>query len=883
MAETDCHCLDFSCDISDIWDEIASRSAVWALERSISLRDAVLLLPLAHHLTPARLAFGRRGGWIPRIETVRTLVASCPPVSKPVAEALSFDIAEDRLRAEAMLDEQDWARQWMRRDRRGFDEAVGRLVGSAHRLAHRLCGIAPAERDDWLLHARGLLDAPGDPAATERVLARAALEWAAASGPFATDPLFDIRPSGWILVQAGGKDLIGDGILGAAGDVPCLVLQADRPDSDPLPACAASTKVSEAVCADFEDEAEACAAQLLGLLSAGMQPVALIALDRLLVRRVGALLARRQVPVLDETGWKLSTTRAAAGVMALLRAASKQATTDELLDWLKSLPHGHAGVPIGTALDALEGTLRKSGWARVDALRLAPMEGAAARTRDWAVPLLQALGEGGRMTLAQWTERLRHALQSSGQWESLLEDAAGRQVVRVLRLVASFESMPSKLTLTIELPFLEFVRIVDTMLEHATYDPPPPVRPPVVVITPLRRALLRPFAAAVLPGSDERRLGMLSAPDPLLGDSLAAALGMPSVSEQQRDEAQALSHLLRLPEVVLLRRRQEMGELLAPSLLLERLRLMRERAGAPLVAARELRERRVVSMRAQPRPAPVATGALPASLSASTVEALRDCPYRFFARAVLRLREPDELEDEAAKRDYGNWLHEVLLRFHEQRAAPGALDAEAEQLRRLAAEQREAHGIDPDSFLPFEASFERFVGHYLKWLHERDAAGARWLEGESERRAPMPEIEGVELQGRIDRIDDVRADGRMVRELIDYKTVPLPALRERVRDPLEDTQLAFYAALELLRDDPPPALVAAYLALDEGQGVTVVRHEEVEDSARQLLQGLGDELRRMRAGAPLPALGEGRVCEFCEARGLCRRDHWDDNECATGA
>jgi ATP-dependent helicase/nuclease subunit B len=250
---------------------------------------------------------------------------------------------------------------------------------------------------------------------------------------------------------------------------------------------------------------------------------------------------------------------------------------------------------------------------------------------------------------------------------------------------------------------------------------------------------------------------------------------------------------------------------------------------------------------------------------------------------VLRLREPEELEDDAAKRDYGNWLHEVLLRFHEQRAAPGPLEAEASTLRRLAAEQREAHGIDPDSFLPFEASFERFVGYYLKWLHGRDAAGARWIEGESERRVRMPEIEGIELQGRIDRIDELRADGAVVRELIDYKTVPLPSLRERVREPLEDTQLAFYAALELLGEDPPPVLAAAYLALDEAQGVTASRHETVEDTARQLLEGLGDELRRMRAGAPLPALGEGRVCEFCEARGLCRRDHWDDSECTTQA
>jgi ATP-dependent helicase/nuclease subunit B len=30
----------------------------------------------------------------------------------------------------------------------------------------------------------------------------------------------------------------------------------------------------------------------------------------------------------------------------------------------------------------------------------------------------------------------------------------------------------------------------------------------------------------------------------------------------------------------------------------------------------------------------------------------------------------------------------------------------------------------------------------------------------------------------------------------------------------------------------------------------------------------------LRGGAGLPALGEGASCEYCAARGLCRRDDW---------
>ena len=45
---------------------------------------------------------------------------------------------------------------------------------------------------------------------------------------------------------------------------------------------------------------------------AGATPVALVAQDRVLVRRVRALLERMQIDLIDETGWTLSTTRAAA-------------------------------------------------------------------------------------------------------------------------------------------------------------------------------------------------------------------------------------------------------------------------------------------------------------------------------------------------------------------------------------------------------------------------------------------------------------------------------------------------------------------------------------------------------------------------------------------
>jgi len=90
------------------------------------------------------------------------------------------------------------------------------------------------------------------------------------------------------------------------------------------------------------------------------------------------------------------------------------------------------------------------------------------------------------------------------------------------------------------------------------------------------------------------------------------------------------------------------------------------------------------------------------------------------------------------------------------------------------------------------------------------------------------------------------------------------------------------------QDEPGGTLGAAYLTLDERDRISVVDHKGLEgrgiaDSARALVQGVGDELERIRAGAPLPPLGEGQACDWCEARGLCRRDHWQPEPAAAEA
>ena len=47
-----------------------------------------------------------------------------------------------------------------------------------------------------------------------------------------------------------------------------------------------------------------------------------------------------------------------------------------------------------------------------------------------------------------------------------------------------------------------------------------------------------------------------------------------------------------------------------------------------------------------------------------------------------------------------------------------------------------------------------------------------------------------------------------------------------------------------------------------------------KDSDFDAIARILSDMARIAEGAPLPALGEGKACEYCAARGLCRKDFW---------
>jgi ATP-dependent helicase/nuclease subunit B len=261
---------------------------------------------------------------------------------------------------------------------------------------------------------------------------------------------------------------------------------------------------------------------------------------------------------------------------------------------------------------------------------------------------------------------------------------------------------------------------------------------------------------------------------------------------------------------------------------------------------------------------PVGAALMPTTLSQSAYEDLRECPYRFFALRQLGLAQVEELESEVGKRDFGIWLHEVLKRFHEGLALDGVTEAGhwPERLDAASVQVTLAIALEDGDFLPYAASWPAVRDGYLAWLAQHVAQGTQFASAETSHRQ---NVGMVTLHGRIDRMDATPDGGVLV---LDYKTENSAKTAARVKNPAEDTQMAFYAAL--LPDD---TLRAAYLNVGENT-TKMVEQKQVMHARDALIEGIVSDMKRIASGAALPALGDGDACVYCKARGLCRKDFW---------
>ncbi len=863
-------------DGRDTWSQALGELAAAIAAHQVHPADAVVLVPYAQLMGQARQAWAAcapalgapavpvRAGFVPRFETTMnwaSAVSGQLGFFAPTGDDLRMDVAFDTLTAASLL-------QRIGHDKH-VNELSGRLMDAAWSLARVAAAQPPDGRAAWGAElAARLVEGLDTPVlALEGTVGSMALVWAAHSA-YATDRLFQARPALLAVIDGFQSEPLGRALQAHAG-VPALSIALSPVAlGDDVPQPAPSATLHTAL--DAEDEAERAAACVLQHLAAGRSPVALVAQDRSLVRRVAAMLAQRGVRMRDETGWKLSTTRAAAGVVGLLRACTWDASTDAVLDWLKNAPTWPEPV-----LVAAEAELRKLGiraWRDVPDSPAVPNEDEVnpplAHARTLAAPvnaLRQQLVQA--RPLSAWLRDLRLALQTAGQWDALALDDAGQQVLEALRLhdgaEQAFDFAP---TMTLA----ALTRWAEQVLEGSSFKPEHPLDEQVVIL-PLEQLLGRPMAAVVFPGCDELSLPVSPEPGGPWTPTQRLLLGLPSRAELASAARSAWNHALQLPHVDVLWRTSAGGERVMPSGFVQTLLL-----DHPMPLAPDPRAARAVALAPTLPPLPVGQALPVTRLSASAYDDLRRCPYRFFALRQLRLQTADELDSELDKRDFGNWLHSTLSRFHDalktNQNPPLALDfvARTALLNIASEEATQALGLSAVEFLPFAAAWPRVRDGYLAWLAEHEAIGAQFETSETKRELPLGQG-GLTLIGTLDRVDVVHAPGRPPYTLvIDYKTEPRTTTAERIASGGEDTQLAFYAAL--MADD---TLAAAYVNLGEKEPTKTYDQPDINAMRVGVIESVLSDMSRIADGAVLPALGEGKACEYCNARGLCRKDFWN--------
>ncbi|RZJ13901.1 MAG: PD-(D/E)XK nuclease family protein, partial [Haliea sp.] len=310
------------------WTRVSAQLAALISKRGVHPSRVFVLLPYAQLMNEAKSAWAASAGgshFLPRFETTMNWAGRLGSF-EPASGDLRQDTARDVLTAASML-----TRAGLGAHR---EVLAPRLVEAAVSLARLAASVPPARRQAWGLRLAELLgeglDAPV--LQFEAALGQIALLWAASSS-YPSDVLFSERagePVDLLVVLEGFQTEAVTAALKLHFGDKAVAIALDEPGPAQLPALHAAT--------DFEAEAQRAAACVLAHLAQGRGPVALVAQDRELTRRVRAMLGETGIALRDETGWKLSTTRAAATLMGLLRASTWNAGSDAVLDWLKNAP-----------------------------------------------------------------------------------------------------------------------------------------------------------------------------------------------------------------------------------------------------------------------------------------------------------------------------------------------------------------------------------------------------------------------------------------------------------------------------------------------------------------------------------------------------------------
>ena len=265
-----------------------------------------------------------------------------------------------------------------------------------------------------------------------------------------------------------------------------------------------------------------------------------------------------------------------------------------------------------------------------------------------------------------------------------------------------------------------------------------------------------------------------------------------------------------------------------------------------------------------------------ARLSATALETFLQCPFQYFTLRLMRLETaPPRPEERLSFLEQGNIVHEVLAEWWQQ---PRDMEPLFEQI--FARHLKAAH-------IPNGYHTERLRNAMLddlKRFTSLDAWPRGVFQSQTEKDFAFPLAEGVEIFGRIDRLD-VAPDGRAF--VLDYKY----SAAQRVKDKLKNENLMqaplYMMAAEDLNFRPAGMFYVGVKGGIEYAGWSdaplmdsLALPEKWLEAARERTLRIVEEIRRGRVEI-VPA--DRDSCRFCDAKDICRIEVAAAAEQAEGA
>jgi ATP-dependent helicase/nuclease subunit B len=186
--------------------------------------------------------------------------------------------------------------------------------------------------------------------------------------------------------------------------------------------------------------------------------------------------------------------------------------------------------------------------------------------------------------------------------------------------------------------------------------------------------------------------------------------------------------------------------------------------------------------------------------------------------------------------------------------------------------------------------WQKQIPSFVDWQLQREQAGWQYFDGEVNVGFDLPfkDIDGnfktIRIEGFADRYD-VQTEDNTLASVIDYKNQRFERVKVRAEHLLDDPQLLIYArgANEEQENHKLTGHVvqqAEWVALkaDLSKGEQkALRSQEVIDMPammQQFSEQITEDVEQLWAKKPMRAFAPESVCQYCEARGICRKGIW---------